>query len=246
MTTRKRKPKLDVNRLREAISGPGADPRSWVAIARVDDEPDARRYEPAYGWIVDVTMQSGPLAGEGPVPCRVVSLFGGAGFGASCPVALGAEVLVLMPDGDPNVQPVVVGYFSNPGEPLPSTVNGQSANEAFAEATAFAKTDASVSLEVGPTLRASATSKASVEAPTVALADEAATQPFVRGTDLQTALANLSSALNTYATALVPPGPPATPVTAAQTGPAATALIAALTTFTNAVAASLSTRIVGE
>lgn len=76
-----------------------------------------------------------------------------------------------------------------------------------------------------------------------------ATQPFVRGSDLQAALTALTTALNAYALALgpvpPPPGPPV-PVTTAITSPATTALATAILAFEAQVTAALSLTIKGE
>jgi hypothetical protein len=247
MATRARiRKQIDFGRLREALAGPRSDTRSWLAMARVDDDPDAVQFIDGFGWVADVTFISGDIAGEGPIPCRVLSFFGEPQQATLPPVALGAEVLVAIPDGDINVQPVIVGYLHNPTDsPIPTTVNGESVNEAYAATTLISKTSSSLNAEFGPTVRASAQTKASLEAPSVALADQNATQPFVRGLDYQSAEQQLVAALNAYALALGPPGP-VVPVTTAMTGPAATALGTALLSFLSAVSTSLSTRVRGE
>lgn len=238
---------LDFGRLREAIAAPGIDGRTWVCLARVDEEEGAIYWLPGTGWIVDVTPTTGQLAGEGPIPCRYASAYGGADEGVTCPIRPGAEVVVVWPDGDPTISPVILGVVWNPTDlPPPGTVNGQAVDQALASSTHVAVTAASVQQQVGPLWRVEAAQKATVGAPQVALADDAATQPYVRGTDLQTALGQLTAALNAYATALAPAGPPATPVTLGLTQPAAAALALALTSFGNAVTAALSTRIKGE
>lgn len=65
-----------------------------------------------------------------------------------------------------------------------------------------------------------------------------ATQPFVRGLDLQTALTNLTTALNTYAAAIQTIADPSTTAT--------TALTAAIAAFQVQLAATLSLTIKGE
>lgn len=72
-----------------------------------------------------------------------------------------------------------------------------------------------------------------------------ATQPFVLGFALQTALTSLTTALNVYAAAIGPPGP-SIPVTTSMTSAAATALATALAAFAAQVTAALSLTIKGE
>lgn len=238
---------LDVGRLAALLAGPGSDTRSWIALARVDDDADAVRFEAGYGWIADITFTSGELSTEGPVAARIMSPFGGPEEGAHAPVNPGAEVVIAIVDGNPNVQCIVLGYLNNPtDETFPTTVNGTNVTEALAKEKILAKTPAGLSAEFGPEVHVSAQQEAAFTAPDVRLAEKTASQPFVRGNDLQSAEQQLVSALNAYATALAPAGPPATPVTLGMTQPAATALALALTAFSNAIAASLSTRIRGE
>lgn len=240
MTTRARiRKQFDFGRLREALAGPRADTRSWVELGRVDDDPDAVQFIPGYGWVADVTFVSGDIAGSGPCPCRVLSAFGASGEATICPVALGAEVAVLVTSGDANVQPVIVGFLHNPTVPIPVSVNGTPLDESYAAANVTVATAAGFNAQLGPTVRVSATTKASLEAPAIALADENAVQPFVRGTDLQSALNNLANALAAPG-AFVSILPAANPITVSLT------LGGAITSFTTALAAALSTRIKGE
>lgn len=227
----------DVGRIRESVSGPGIDTRSWIAAARIDDDPDAIQFLPGFGWVADVTFHSGALMGEGPVPCRVLSAFGSPNEGTSCPVSRGAEVLVAITDGDLGVQPVILGYLHNPTtDPLPTSVNGQPVNEGTAETTVFAKTNEGLNAEFGGPVRVSSSVKLSAEAPQVALADENATQSFIRGNDFQTASNAFTAAIGTFAAGLVPPPPPAV----------LGALNTAIAAYNLAVAAALSTRVRGE
>lgn len=251
----------DLGRLREAMAAPGADPRSWVVMARVDDDDDAIRWDEGTGWVVDVTFTFGDLAGEGPVACRVASVFGGDGAGAFVPVKRGAEVAVVLPGGDPNTSPIIVGVgFNTEDVRVPTEVNGQTIDEDFAAANHVLVTDASVQQQVGERWRTSATQRATVEAPEVRLADEEADQSYVRGEDYADAADALADATDDFGqqvltafTNLVPPGPPVTPVTQVQATAAVTtittayaALAVAVGQFKAARNAYLSTKIKGE
>lgn len=225
------------------MAGPGADPRSWVVLARVDDDDDAVRWEPDVGWLADVTFAFGDLAGEGPIVCRVSSAFGGDRQGAFSPVARGAEVSVLLAGGDPMTAPIIVGVAFNAQDVrAPETVNGQDIDEDFAAANHIVVTPHSVQQEVGERWRTSATDRATLEAPEVRLADEDADQSYVRGEDYADAADALADATDDFGqqvlTAfgnLVPPGPPITPVTQAQATSAVTTITAAYAALAVAV-----------
>jgi hypothetical protein len=236
MSRRKMRKTIDFGRLRVAMSGPGSDSRSWCEMARVDDDPDAIQWIEGYGWVVDVTFTSGEVGGETEMPCRVLSLFGAPGNGSVCPVARGAEVVVMITSGDINVQPVIIGYLHNPTDaPLPTTVNGSTVNEGYAAATTVVVSDQSLDAQFGPNVRVSAATEAKLLAPQVKIADDAATQPFVRGNDVK-------SAIDSFAQALITAGA----YTSSSPVVASAALISAVSTLASALTAALSTRIKGE
>ena len=238
---------LDFGRLRDALSGPGADPRTWVCLARVDDDPAALRWETGVGWIVDVTLTSGELAQEGPIPCRVPVGWGGAGNLLSAPALRGSEVLIGFPDGDPNVSPMILGVLHNPTDNAPATtVNGQAIDLTLAEATHILVTPRDVEVQAGAAVRVTATGAAKVLAPSVVLAEDSATQPFVRGTDLRMALDTFAAQIQAAFANLVPPGPPVAPVTGVQAAAALAAITAAVAVFQAQANVYLSTRITGE
>jgi len=227
---------LDIGRLAALLAGPGSDTRSWIAMARVDDDPDAVRFDDGYGWIVDITFVSGELSGEGPVTARVLSPFGGADNGMQPPVSRNTEVVVAITDGDPNTQCVIIGCLHNPeNSAFPATVNGETVNEAYAAANIVGKTASGLNLEMGPKVRVSAQQQATLEAPQIRLADDNAIHPYVFGDDLKSALDNFAAALvaaNAYTST--------SPVVASAT------LITATTTLASALTAALSTRIKGS
>ena len=121
----RRRPTIDVQRLGEAVSRPGIDPRTWTSAGRIDNDPDAVRFDPGVGWIVDVAFYGSALEGDNEAPCRVLSQGAGDGFGEYYPPPVGAEVLVEFPGGDPELGAVVTGYLTNEGDAKPpTTVNG--------------------------------------------------------------------------------------------------------------------------
>jgi len=249
MATRSRiRTRFDAGRLREVVSAPGIDQRSWVFLARVDDDPDAIRWETDYGWIADVTITGSQLDGEGPIPCRVSFSYAGDGVARSEPIQRGVQVVVVMPEGDANGTPVIVGILSTPDLPPPSSVNEESVDEAFAEATHFLRTTHNVDEEIGQTWRVKAEASTRLLAPTVYLAEDNAAQAFVRGNDQLSALGTLLDALDDFATALAtPPGaPPNAAVTVAVASAAALALATSIASVRASLQGALSSRILGE
>jgi hypothetical protein len=204
MATRARKrPIPDFGRMREGLRGPGIDTRVWIAMARVDDDPDAIRYSPpdgedgAVGWIVDVTFQGGPLDQDGPVPCRVGASFAGDGALRSDPPSRGCEVAVLIPEGDPNASPTIIAQLSNDdGCPVPGEVNGRTLDEEKALATHVLRTPHGIEEQAGGDITRASDATHRVLGALVELADEDAGQAFVRGNDQLDALNQFLDALN--------------------------------------------------
>ena len=236
-----RRNKVDLGRLRVAMSGPGADPRSWIALGRIDDDPDALQWIPGTGWVADVTLTSGEQAGEGPIPCRVASTFGDSAQGRLEPVARGAEVVVCFPSGDPNDQPVILGVLFAPGgNPVPTSVNGLANTEALVLAAHVLVTARDVRWQAGALVQ--------LAAQAVELAQANATQPFVRGEAQRATLDTFLEALRTWsaavAGALSTAGFPIAAAQAAFAGPLP--VPNAIDATKNGLASALSTRIRGE
>ena len=116
---------LDVQRLADAVSKPGIDPRSWNTAARVDDNPDAIRWDPQIGWLVDVTPYGGGLEGEAETTCRVASPLAAQGAVEAIPIERACEVIVDVLDGDLESNPVISGRVNNADDCfVPLTVTG--------------------------------------------------------------------------------------------------------------------------
>ena len=243
---------VDMGRLREALAGPGADTRVWIAAARVDDDVDAMRWEPDIGWLVDVTFYGGTLDGVGPVCCRMAGDFASAGATRSDPVARRDEVVVAINDGDPNANPVIIGFAHNSDMAVPATIFGLPVDEALVLLNHVLVSPHGLMEEYALAARQRALSWL-LEGLTIALAGQVSlgvttlptgevvppTQPMIRGADFTGAtLGLLVTALNTYATAVGVAVPAA--------AGAATALATALQGFQLAAVGNLSTRVVGE
>lgn len=115
---------IDVGRIGLAVSQPGIDPRTWTTVGRVDDDPQAVRWVLGIGWIADVSFVGGPLDGETEVPCRVAGSISGSLTGDYAPLPPGCSVVVVLPSGNPEESPIIVGKLSNRGGcEAPVTVN---------------------------------------------------------------------------------------------------------------------------
>src|SRR5690349_16128047 len=222
---------LDPGRLRYLLAGPNADTRTWIALGRIGSTPNDRFYAPPYGWILDTEIVSGPLTGE-LVACRIPSQTPNS----IVPPSPGALVVVLFTDGDPNVQCTILGCLNTIDTPAPVSVNGQGVNEAYASANHIVVDPTlGIDAEMGSQVRVSATTRAALIAPQIALSSDTPTQSYVRGENLQTAINNFANALiatNAY--------------TSSSAVVASPTLVAAVTTLANAIAAALSTKIKGE
>lgn len=246
----------DVARIGAAVSHPGIDPRSWVSTGRVDDDPEAVRWELGIGWVVDVTMTGGPLDGTGPVPCRVAEFGRGPGTGRFCPVAPGQEVAVLIVGGSPEVGPIVVGTLANlGGSEAPVTVAGLPIlADAPASQPLVSVSPYDTEIEVasvpniatersGQELRKAAQHILESDGPaSMLLGSRAATEPFIKGASYTQAetqmLAALAVAFDTLAGVSVPPSPLAPLAAGFQAAAAAIRLMVP--------AMHLSTKILGE
>jgi hypothetical protein len=115
---------VDVGRIGKAVSQPGIDPRTWTTVGRVDDDPQAVRWVVGIGWIADVSFTGGPLDGETEVPCRVAGNISGSMNGDYAPLPPGCAVIVVLPGGNAEESPIIVGKLSNrKGCEAPLTVN---------------------------------------------------------------------------------------------------------------------------
>ena len=147
-TSARQRKHIDAGRLGQLVKGPGQDPRSWVSMGRIDDDPDAIRWDEDQGWIVDVTFAGGTLDQEGPVPCRVSRTFAGDGQTKTEPVSRGCEVIVALAGGD-GAGAVIFGQMHNgDGCNSPTTVGALPINEETALSHHIFKTDKAVAMEI--------------------------------------------------------------------------------------------------
>lgn len=236
---------IDVNRIGEATSRPGNDPRVWLAAARVLEDDEPVRWDSSLGLVVDVVIVGGPLDGEGPIPARVpVSFLADSAF-VSHPIAPGSFVVLSIVGGDLNDLPSIVGMLFADGAAPPATVNGREVGAELVASAHLMKTPHALEIETSSSARLGAES-ITLESDSVKLSSSSAGQAFVRGGSFADALATFLDALQQGATALVPPGPTTTPVTQANATAFVTAITAAVQALKNARTGYLSTRIAGE
>jgi hypothetical protein len=127
----KRRPTLghgraDVERIGEAVSRPGIDPRTWLATGRVDTATDSHYFNLEVGWVIDVIAHGGSIHGA-EASCRQGSTWPGVdGYGSFLPPASDEEVLIAYPGGDPEEDPIIIGVLPNgDGCKPPTTVAGR-------------------------------------------------------------------------------------------------------------------------
>lgn len=187
---------LDFSRFREAVSGPGIDTRCWIAVGRVDDDPDAVVWDDVLGWLCDVTPVSGPLAGSTlPIACRVVSGAQGDDMGTYKPPRAGGLVLVVFPSGDPNEDSIVIGQLHNTDDAgAPESVNDETITESFALETHLTVAPNEDLDEQWRNVR--------ITAESMIFGTSNADQSAVRGDDLAQALSDLGDALSQFAAAI--------------------------------------------
>lgn len=111
---------IDTGRLGQALSFPGADPRTWVSLAVIED----LGVDPENGVYADVRKLP-----SGDKECAVVgSSYVGSGFGAWFPLAVDDLVVLLYPQGNPASGPVIVQRLWSGSDPPPSELGANRAD----------------------------------------------------------------------------------------------------------------------
>ena len=103
---------LDVGRLGNALARPGIDPRTWVSYAAVDAVG-----VDSEGVFVDVTL----LPTGDQMTARAGTIYAGPGYGLHLPFGVGDEVVVGVPNGDPNHGAVVLARLQSASDELASS-----------------------------------------------------------------------------------------------------------------------------
>jgi hypothetical protein len=186
--TRTLRRQIDPGRLGLAAARPGIDPRTWVAIGVVEE----LGYSTAEGLIMVLRVVQGALVGE-MVTCELAPSLARSGALISAPIAIGDVGVMVVPDGDANNVPAVVGFLRMEEAPAPSHVNGRPADLALLGA-AYVLADPERELEV-------VTGDARIVSPTLKLGPtHEPTQPYVRGQALAAALGAFCDGLSTFST----------------------------------------------
>lgn len=212
----------DLRRLFLAGSFPGADPRTWATAVRVDQQ--GGHWDVGVGWVVDVLPYGGELESQDPIPVRVLSAGpGGSGFGEYIPPSDAAEALVVLPGGDPEVNPVLVGYLTNEDDAHPPA----SVGSLPISSTATTSTDALVSpfdteIKVSPFHRrqqfagrwALTADRITLDTTDLRLGGETGLQPALLGQTTVDNTNELLQALEKLAASLIPLVGPLSPLSA--------------------------------
>jgi hypothetical protein len=228
---------IDIGRLSRLVARPGVDPRVWVALARVTDVG----YDENEGFFADVTMI--PTGEE--QTAMISSLYTGPSYGFWPAVEVGDLVVVVVPQGDPNAGPVIIGQIWNTEYPPPSEARGTGSDNTDVSPNVVLKTKGGAKL-VMIAQNADFTMTANV------VKMQAANQSFVRGETYADALGVFLDALKVimlaikaYATAAGGAVPALAPAGTAL-GLAIDAFNLTIDTFKNARTTYLSTKIKGE
>lgn len=115
---------LDPARVAKAFQRPGIDPRHWVSYGTVCTVSSKGRanfndgsavFVSPGGCTVDVLL----MPANQHVPCRYTGVQGGRAGTIYTPIKPGDEVLVVIPDGDLRLPPVIACILSGEHSPLP-------------------------------------------------------------------------------------------------------------------------------
>jgi hypothetical protein len=212
-------------------------------MARVDEDDDAIVWDDALGWLVDVTFVGGGCDGEGPINCRVASQVQGSEIGVYRPPRANGLVIVLVPNGDPNDDAIIVGQLHDVDDfTVASEVNGDNIVEIDASDGEVAADETHITVLPDEDLDQE-WRNVRVTAEAMVLGAPEADQPFVRGTDLDDALDDLADAISDIVTAINT----ALGIAGSPIDPASLALFeAAIATFKAASSTYLSSRITGD
>lgn len=194
--------------MREAMRGPGIDPRTWTTAARVE----STEWDPALGWVVVVRAYGSGLE-QAELTCRQASALAGVGAGEYLPMADGAEVLISLPDASTeDGEPLVVSGLSNEEDSAPTEINGLPINGAITSSTSAEVSPFDTEIKVSPHARREQYAKELVQHALqhvlkadqtekgVLLGSEDADSSFLKGEDLVDALIEIVDQLVTLIT----------------------------------------------
>ncbi len=182
LTRRRASQALDTSALAQAVARPGIDPRTWVTMGVVIE----------VGWdngfVVVVRIAEGALCGE-EVACDVAVPFASALTMATCPIEEGDFAVCVVPGGDANNMPIVIGFLHTGETRTAKKVNDLTVDANLVQ-RAVVVSNAAVDAELS-------FGNVRLTAEQIRLGPGAApTQPFVRGRAFVDALEDFLDALD--------------------------------------------------
>lgn len=176
---------IDTERLANAVSRPGIDPRIWISYAVLMTEPYVETTEGQQDVVADVMLlPSGMIE-----TARVSAIYAGNGFGLYAPLHIDDEVLVLAPSGDPDEGMVITQRLWSPAD-LPPVELAENTEDVLL----VVETDKNLrikTLGAGNVILAVDTGK-------VFLGAETGTEPAAKGTSLKGYLDSLVTSIQTH------------------------------------------------
>lgn len=184
---------IDTERLANAVSRPGIDPRIWVSYAVLISEPYVETREGQEDVLADIMlMPSGMIE-----TARVGTIYAGNGFGLYTPLKVDDEVLVVAPSGDPDEGMVITQRLWSPADKPPAELAENSADVLL-----VVESDKNLRIKTlgsGNVILAVDTGK-------VYLGAESGTEPVTKGNSLKSYLDSLVNVMQTH-THVVQAGP---------------------------------------
>lgn len=190
---------IDTERLANAVSRPGIDPRIWVSYAVLMSDPALNTDVDGQDVFADIMLlPSGTVE-----TARVGTIYAGNGFGFYAPLYKDDEVLVVAPSGDPDEGLVITQRFWSPADPPPEGLNIE---------------ELTLVLQEGKNLRIKAQGGGNiyltVDTGKVYIGSPDGTEPVAKGTSLKAYLDDIVLKLNSHLHLSATPGQPTSTCTA--------------------------------
>ena len=186
--------------VREALQAIVEDNRGWIAVGQVT----AVETHAAWGFLFTVALRP---SGQ-PIQARLAAMGAGAGAGMLWPVAVDDEVLVLLPDADPNRAVILPGLASTaaaiPADWTNATVRVEAVDRDVEVRAGQGASRAEIKI-------ANADGAVTITSGSIRLGSAAAAQAAMLGNVFQV----LFNA-HVHSTSTGPSGPPAVPLTGSE------------------------------
>lgn len=208
---------IDTERLSNAVSRPGIDPRIWVSYAVLTSNPVVDTDPGDQDVIANVMlMPSGTIE-----TARVGAIYAGNGFGLYTPLYKGDEVLVVAPSGDPDQGLVITQRLWSPSDLPPEGLG-----DTLEDVTLVIQPDKNLRI----TAKGGGNVYLTVDTGKVYLGAPDGTEPAAKGQSLKSYLDNLANLLNLHVHTSTAPGTPTSPPTPPNSFFGPTSAILATTT----------------